>query len=97
MKIKDIKGIVSKLPEKENIDYFGIKGQPTPEPYAGQIIQYNMAIDRVLNTDIDINDIVELDVEWLENHLLEWYRNGASIEAQAQAICEAKPFKEKER
>ena len=94
MKIKDIKGIVSKLPKKQHPEM----SDSVHHTFAlEREYGYDMALDEVLNTDIDINDIVELDVEWLENHLLEWYRNGASIEAQAQAICEAKPFKEKER
>lgn len=48
MKIEDIKGIESKLPEI---------GSPAYNSGKDKMLQY------ILNTDIDINDVAEVDVE----------------------------------
>ena len=93
MKIKDIKGIVSKLPKKQHPEM----SDSVHHTFAlEREYGYDMALDEVLNTDIDINDIVELDVEKIKEVLK---RQGTitdeDYEYVAKAIAEAKPYKEK--
>ena len=91
MKIKDTK-IADKLP-KEIFDAKG--GEIGYDKHQGE----KSYKKRILNTDIDINDIVELDVEKVKKAMVGWVLpfdlTDKEVEGLAKAIAEAKPFKEK--
>ena len=65
MKIKDIKGIADKLPKKQtSYEVNRIIGKKVVKETIPIIsTPYNQGIEECLSTDIDLQDIVEIDVE----------------------------------
>ena len=97
MKIKNIKGIADKLP---NMEYYFSMPQDIPEEVAEHLKKehnyqakiFDRAKDKLLSTDIDLQDIVEIDVDGiydiLEKELQSIFKY-SEIDGIAQAIAKS--------
>ena len=105
MKLKDIKGIAEKLPKKTGEVFdpdHAMWGNYDDSYYMGKGVGFDSAVEEVLNTDIDINDIVEIDVEKVTEILRplipQYYERYNKLNFYAKAIAKSGciKFKEKE-